>query len=43
MELATPTGPAYERLETLTHELAELIERIEKGEERWLELSERPG
>jgi len=42
-ELATPTGPAYERLETLTHELAELIERIEKGEERWLELSERPG
>jgi ATP-binding cassette subfamily F protein uup len=43
MELATPRGPAYERLETLTQELAELIERIAKGEERWLELSERPG
>jgi ATP-binding cassette subfamily F protein uup len=43
IELATPRGPAYERLETLTEELAELIERIAKGEERWLELSERPG
>jgi hypothetical protein len=29
-------------METLTHELAELVERIHSAEERWLELSERP-
>ncbi len=42
-ELAAPTGGAYEHLETLTRELAELAARIETAEERWLELSERPG
>ncbi len=42
-ELAAPTGGAYEHLETLTRELAELATQIEMAEERWLELSERPG
>jgi ATP-binding cassette subfamily F protein uup len=42
-ELAAPTGGAYEHLETLTRELAELATQIETAEERWLELSERPG
>ena len=42
-ELARPATSGYERLETLTRELAELSERIERAEERWLELSERPG
>jgi len=42
-ELASGTTQAYERLETLTRELASLNERIGAAEERWLELSERPG
>jgi ATP-binding cassette subfamily F protein uup len=40
--LANPSGGDYGQLETLTHELAELMERIHSAEERWLELSERP-
>ena len=40
--LANPSGGDYGQLETLTHELADLIERIHSAEERWLELSERP-
>jgi ATP-binding cassette subfamily F protein uup len=42
-ELAAPDNQAYERLEMLTRELAELAEAIDTAEERWLELSERPG
>jgi ATP-binding cassette subfamily F protein uup len=41
--LVQPEGGDYGRLETLTHELAALVERIGSAEERWLELSERPG
>jgi ATP-binding cassette subfamily F protein uup len=40
--LAQPPGGDYGHLEALTHELAELVERIQGAEERWLELSERP-
>jgi ATP-binding cassette subfamily F protein uup len=40
--LANPSAGDYGQLETLTHELAELVERIHSAEERWLELSERP-
>ena len=40
--LANPSGGDYGQMETLTHELAELVERIHSAEERWLELSERP-
>jgi ATP-binding cassette subfamily F protein uup len=40
--LAHPSGGDYSQLETLTQELAELVERIHGAEERWLELSERP-
>jgi ATP-binding cassette subfamily F protein uup len=40
--LASPAGGDYSQLESLTHELAELVERIHGAEERWLELSERP-
>jgi ATP-binding cassette subfamily F protein uup len=36
-------GSDYARLERLTAELAALSERIEAGEERWLELSELAG
>ncbi len=43
VELASGSTQAYERLETLTRELASLAERIGAAEERWLELSERPG
>jgi ATP-binding cassette subfamily F protein uup len=32
----------YTSIETLSQELAELSARIERGEERWLELSELP-
>ncbi|CAK6700770.1 Energy-dependent translational throttle protein EttA [Synechococcus sp. CBW1107] len=39
-ELAGGAGGDYSRLESLTHDLAALVERIEHGEERWLELSE---
>jgi ATP-binding cassette subfamily F protein uup len=42
MSLANPSGGDYGQLETLTHELADLVERIHGAEERWLELSERP-
>ena len=40
--LANPSAGDYGQLETLTHELAELVELIHSAEERWLELSERP-
>ena len=40
--LANPSGGDYGQMETLTQELAELVERIHSAEERWLELSERP-
>jgi ATP-binding cassette subfamily F protein uup len=40
---AVRSGGAYGRLEALTQELADLVERIATAEERWLELSERPG
>jgi ATP-binding cassette subfamily F protein uup len=33
-------GSDYTALEALSEELSELLERIERGEERWLELSE---
>ncbi len=33
----------FARLEALTHELADLVERISSGEERWLTLSELAG
>ncbi|WP_411869647.1 ABC-F family ATP-binding cassette domain-containing protein [Vulcanococcus limneticus] len=36
-------GSDYAALEALTHELSELLVRIERGEERWLELSELAG
>ncbi len=36
-------GSDYAALEALTHELSELLLRIERGEERWLELSELAG
>ncbi len=42
-ELASGSTQAFERLETLTRELASLAEQIAAAEERWLELSERPG
>jgi ATP-binding cassette subfamily F protein uup len=41
-ELTAGDGADYGRLETLTQELAALVERIHRGEERWLELSDRP-
>jgi len=36
-------GSDYGALECLSQELSELLLRIERGEERWLELSELPG
>ena len=39
-QLAAPSGPDYAQLESLTHELAALVERIAAAEERWLTLSE---
>ena len=36
-------GSDYGALESLSQELSELLLRIERGEERWLELSELPG
>jgi ATP-binding cassette subfamily F protein uup len=39
--LARPDGVGYEELERLSEALAELVVRIENGEERWLQLSER--
>ena len=36
-------GSDYGALELLSQELSELLLRIERGEERWLELSELPG
>jgi ATP-binding cassette subfamily F protein uup len=35
-------GAAYGSMEELTHQLADLCERISKGEDRWLELSSLP-
>jgi hypothetical protein len=34
---------AFSELGQLSQKLAELVERIEAGEERWLSLSERAG
>ena len=36
-------GSDYAALELLSQELSALLQRIERGEERWLELSELPG
>jgi ATP-binding cassette subfamily F protein uup len=36
-------GSDYAALEAVSEELSALLERIERGEERWLELSEMPG
>jgi len=36
-------GSDYAALEAVSAELSALLERIERGEERWLELSEMPG
>ncbi|MCT0210419.1 MAG: multidrug ABC transporter ATP-binding protein [Cyanobium sp.] len=41
-ELAGGGQGDYARLESLTQELAALVERIHAGEERWLELSDLP-
>jgi len=38
--LATPGEGDYGLLEQLTHELAEVVDRIDDAEERWLVLSE---
>ena len=43
LEALLAGGAEYTRLEALTLELAELSERINAGEERWLELSELAG
>jgi ATP-binding cassette subfamily F protein uup len=40
--LAQPARVDYSELETLSKALAELVIRIQTGEERWLQLSERP-
>jgi ATP-binding cassette subfamily F protein uup len=40
--LAQPAGVGYDELERLSEALAELVVRIQNGEERWLQLSERP-
>ncbi|MFM9110426.1 MAG: ABC transporter C-terminal domain-containing protein, partial [Prochlorococcaceae cyanobacterium] len=40
-QLASP-GLSHPQLEALTSELADLSERIHRGEERWLELSDLP-
>jgi ATP-binding cassette subfamily F protein uup len=42
-QMALPAGGDYGELEALSHELAELLERIASAEERWLELSELVG
>jgi ATP-binding cassette subfamily F protein uup len=36
-------GSDYAALELQSQELSALLQRIEQGEERWLELSELPG
>ncbi|MCT0200532.1 ABC-F family ATP-binding cassette domain-containing protein [Synechococcus sp. CS-1325] len=41
-ELAAGTGGDHGRLDALTQQLASLAARIHEGEERWLELSDRP-
>jgi ATP-binding cassette subfamily F protein uup len=41
--LARPAPGEYERLESITRELADLVERIDAAEARWLMLSELPG
>jgi ATP-binding cassette subfamily F protein uup len=42
-QMALPAGGDYGELEALSHELANLLERIASAEERWLELSELAG
>jgi ATP-binding cassette subfamily F protein uup len=42
-QMALPPGGDYGELEALSHELAELLERIASAEERWLELSDLAG
>ncbi|MFZ9318741.1 MAG: ABC-F family ATP-binding cassette domain-containing protein [Vulcanococcus sp.] len=42
-DLLAKGGSDYAALEALSGELSALLERIERGEERWLELSEMPG
>jgi len=42
-QLALPPGGDYGELEALSHELADLLERIASAEERWLELSDLAG
>jgi ATP-binding cassette subfamily F protein uup len=42
-QMALPPGGDYGELEALSHELANLLERIASAEERWLELSELAG
>jgi hypothetical protein len=37
------SGLSFSELGPLSEQLAELVERIEAGEERWLSLSERAG
>jgi ATP-binding cassette subfamily F protein uup len=42
-QMALPAGGDYGELEALSHELANLLERIASAEERWLELSDLAG
>jgi ATP-binding cassette subfamily F protein uup len=42
-QMALPPDGDYGALEALSHELAELLERIASAEERWLELSDLAG
>ena len=42
-QMAVPAGGDYGELEALSHELANLLERIASAEERWLELSDLAG
>ena len=42
-QMALPAGGDYGELEVLSHELANLLERISSAEERWLELSDLAG
>jgi ATP-binding cassette subfamily F protein uup len=42
-QMALPPGGDYGELEALSHELANLLERIASAEERWLELSDLAG
>jgi len=42
-QMALPAGGDYGELEALSHELAEMLQRIASAEERWLELSDLAG